>query len=73
MLRARRRVVLYREVIQLCKLYDPIDKRDKVNCINCHRWTGKRCRDEDELLAEEQSEHGAMDRMMRGNRGVWIE
>jgi hypothetical protein len=53
-----------------CKHYKPIDITDKCNCGNCQKWTGKKCRDEAELLAEYDREHGAYDHMMRDNRGV---
>ncbi|HHY28527.1 MAG TPA: hypothetical protein GX523_17655 [Desulfitobacterium dehalogenans] len=52
----------------MCRLYDPIDKAAKANCINCHRWSGKKCRDEAELLHDEQRWYGPVDRLMRGNR-----
>lgn len=56
----------------ICRLYEPVDTTAKENCINCRRWAGKRCRDEAELLYEEQRKHGWADRMMRENRGVRI-
>ncbi|AFM00768.1 hypothetical protein Desde_2433 [Desulfitobacterium dehalogenans ATCC 51507] len=56
----------------MCRLYDLIDKAAKANCINCRQWTGKKCRDEAELLADEQRRYGAVDRMMRGGIGVYI-
>lgn len=56
-----------------CWHYDPIDKSAKVNCPNCHHWDGKKCKDEARVLAEEQREHGWAERMMRGNRGVFID
>ncbi|WP_019849919.1 hypothetical protein [Desulfitobacterium dehalogenans] len=57
-------------VMQLSRLYDPIDKAAKVNWANCRRRTGKRCGNEAELLLEEQKRYGLMDRMMSGNRGI---
>lgn len=56
-----------------CKLYKPIDKKAKTNCINCHQWIGKRCKNEAELLAREQKRYGSTDRMMRENRGIYLE
>lgn len=29
-----------------CWHYDPIDKNEKVNCLNCHHWGWTRCKDE---------------------------
>ncbi|AFL99505.1 hypothetical protein Desde_1073 [Desulfitobacterium dehalogenans ATCC 51507] len=68
-------MVICKAVKQLCRcrLYKPIDEAAKVNCINCHRWAGKKCRDEAELLYEEQREHGWAEKMMRENRGVWFD
>lgn len=56
-----------------CRLYEPADVAAKENCANCRRWNGKRCRDEAELLYEEQRRYGALDKMMRENRGVVLE
>ena len=56
-----------------CPLFDPDNNNDKESCGNCRRWTGKRCRDEAELLHEEQRRYRALDKMMRENRGVRLE
>jgi len=44
-----------------------------VACGNCTCWTGKKCKDEAELLAEWEREHGAYEHMMRQNKGVRID
>ncbi|AFM00322.1 hypothetical protein Desde_1933 [Desulfitobacterium dehalogenans ATCC 51507] len=56
-----------------CRLYVPVEVGAKGNCANCSRWTGKKCRDEAELLAREQKKHGWADRMMRKNLGIYLE
>ena len=59
--------------MSICKYIDKIDARGKANCPNCRRWTGKRCKDEATLLADEQRRYGPTDKMMRGNRAVVVE
>jgi len=41
-----------------------------VNCVNCKRWNGTRCKDEKKILYEETVEFKKYDRMMRENKGV---
>lgn len=56
-----------------CKQFKAIDKTGKENCVNCHRWAGKKCKDEAEILAEWQEKYEAWELMMRGNRGVMMD
>ena len=58
-----------------CEFHEPKDKSSRKNCAGCKSWTGKRCKDEKVIqeLYEESSKFNAIDRMMRGNRGVRIE
>ena len=59
--------------MSVCKYIKPIDPSGKNNCLNCKKWTGKRCGDEAKLLAEEQMRYGPIDKLMRENRGVRVE
>ncbi|RNC62772.1 MAG: hypothetical protein AWM53_01991 [Candidatus Dichloromethanomonas elyunquensis] len=59
--------------IAKCLHYKPIDSKEKVNCINCKRWAGKKCKDEALMLAEYEKRHGAYEHMMRENKGVMID
>ena len=56
-----------------CKRYEAIEIGDNENCVNCRKWTGKKCRDEAMLIADWEKAHGAYDRQMRTNRGARIE
>lgn len=55
-----------------CKHYKPINIADKCNCANCQRWTGKKCKDEAELLAEYEHRYGALEHMVTQNKGVSV-
>jgi hypothetical protein len=55
-----------------CRYFIPVKLEVQNNCINCQRWTGKRCRDE-QLLREEYEDSRTFkffDRLMRENKGV---
>ncbi len=58
-----------------CALFVPTESGCKENCANCKRWSGKRCKDEKLLreLYEESEEYTIYNRMMRDNKGVFIE
>ena len=56
-----------------CWHYDAIDKDANDNCINCKHWGGTRCKDEALIIAEWDKEYGALEWMMRDNKGVRIE
>jgi hypothetical protein len=56
-----------------CWHYEPIDKSAKDNCVNCHYWNGKKCKDEALLIAEWDKKHRAYEWMMQSNRGVRME
>lgn len=55
-----------------CLYFKPYEVGCLVNCRNCKRWNGTRCRDEKQLLDryEETGEFKVYDRMMRENKGV---
>lgn len=58
-----------------CRYYKALDKQAKTNCLNCEYWLGKNCRD-GVPIAERCEEHTAFDmfdRMMKDNRGVYLE
>ncbi len=57
----------------MCDHYQPIDKNSKRNCTNCHRWAGKKCRDEHILLAEHEKRYKSLEYMMKDNKGARIE
>jgi hypothetical protein len=61
--------------IAKCHLYKEIDPNNKVNCINCARWTGVRCRDQQRLTDDyaESREYQVFDRLMRENKGIRLE
>lgn len=69
------RYSFFKVVMQLvrCCLFKAIEPGVKENCANCVKWTGKRCRDEAELLALWEKEHGTWEYMMRENRGVYLQ
>ena len=55
-----------------CKYFIPLEPEYRVNCANCQRWNGKRCRDE-QLLREKYEDSRAFryfDRLMRENKGI---
>ncbi|MHB1654413.1 MAG: hypothetical protein ACYCVD_18375 [Desulfitobacteriaceae bacterium] len=55
-----------------CKYFIAMKLGDRVNCANCKRWNGERCRDEQLLRKqyEETQEFEFYDRMMRENKGI---
>ena len=55
-----------------CKYFIAEQSGDRVNCANCKRWNGKRCRDEHLLLKqyEDSEEFEFFDSMMRGNKPI---
>ncbi|TGE35891.1 hypothetical protein E4K67_22505 [Desulfosporosinus fructosivorans] len=55
-----------------CKYFDPVERGCKVNCANCRKLTGSKCKDHVNILREYEESPGfkAIDRMMRGNRGI---
>ena len=57
----------------MCKHYKPIDKQGKENCPNCYRWTGIRCENHSALVEDRQTrKFEGIDKVMRGNKAVWI-
>lgn len=58
-----------------CKYFDPSEEGCKVNCANCKRWTGIKCRKHATILNEyEESEsYKVFDHMMRQNKGIRID
>jgi len=57
-----------------CELYDPRDKIAKPNCPNCYLWLGVQCEEHLMLVKKHMTarKFESIDRMMCGNRGVWI-
>jgi len=55
-----------------CLYFKPTEVGLLVNCVNCKRWNGTRCKDEKPLLMlyEDTKEFETYDRMMRENKGV---
>ena len=55
-----------------CEFHQPKDKNSRKNCTGCKSRTGKVCKDEKVIqeLYEESYKFNAIDRMMRGNRGI---
>ena len=55
-----------------CRHFQPHQVGCLVNCRNCKRWSGTRCKDKKQLLElyEETEEFKTYDRMMRENKGV---
>ena len=61
-----------------CVGFEPKGIGAKDNCTYCNNWNGKACKvrkllDELYELYEESRGFNAIDRMMRGNRGVRFE
>ena len=57
-----------------CWHYDPIDRSGKENCGNCFRWTGIECENHEALIEGWQTrESDAIDKMIRSNKGVWVD
>jgi len=58
-----------------CVLFMPTESGCTKGCTNCKRWNGKRCKDEQRLrkMYEESEEFAIYDRMMRGNKGIYIK
>ena len=58
-----------------CALFVPTKSGRRENCANCKRWDGKKCKCEKLLrvLYEESDEFKIYNRMMRYNKGVFIE
>lgn len=57
-----------------CIGFDPKKVGLKANCANCKSWNGEKCHNRDLLneLYEESPKYKAIDRMMRGNRGITL-
>lgn len=45
----------------------------KVNCPNCKFWDGKKCREEERVVAAHEREFDAFDREMKSNKGVYLD
>lgn len=58
-----------------CDLYSPRDKTANPNCINCNLWLGVQCEEHLMLVKRHMTarKFESIDKMMRGNRGVWIK
>ena len=58
-----------------CALFVSTESGRRENCTNCKRWDGKKCKDEKLLreLYEESEEFEVFDRMVRDNRGIFVE
>ena len=55
-----------------CVGFEPKGIGAKDNCTYCNNWNGKACKVKNLLdeLYEESAKFDAIDRMMRGNRGI---
>jgi len=58
-----------------CNDYDPKDKTAKPNCPNCKLWAGVQCMDHLILIKRHMTiqKFENIDRMMRSNKGVYLE
>jgi hypothetical protein len=58
-----------------CKFFIPVEPQDRMNCVNCKRWTGKKCRDEEMIKKHyiESAEFDYYDRLMRSNKPVVLD
>jgi len=58
-----------------CALFVPTESECTKACTNCKRWEGKKCKNEQRLreMYEESAAFAAYDRMVRGNKGVFVE
>jgi len=55
-----------------CRRFKAKESGSLVNCANCKRWDGTRCKDEVELMTkyENTEKFEIYDRMMRNNKGI---
>ena len=56
-----------------CREFIEIYKDARVNCATCRYRNGKKCNDEERVVAAQEREFKAFDRMMRDNKGVVLE
>lgn len=56
-----------------CREFVELYKDALVNCATCKLYDGKKCRDQERVVAAHEREFDEIDREMRGNKGVWVE
>ena len=48
----------------MCNHYNPTRPGEKINCISCTQWAGRKCRDEALLIAERDRVHREGEQLM---------